>query len=85
MSHLSCSAKGGGGAAVTEDASACVLLCFKVQVWSKPRGRPRWDSIPVLTELEVEQGFLLPLANGILCSALLQRTPGSPAFHPAVS
>lgn len=79
MSHLSCSAKTGGAAAVTEDASAWVLLHFRVQVWSKPRGRPLWASIPVLTELEVEQGFLLPLANEILCSALLQRTPGRPA------
>lgn len=79
MSHLSCSATAGGAAAVTEDASACVLLRFRVQVWNKPRGRQLWASTPVLTELEVEQGFLLSLANYILCSALLQRTPGRPA------
>lgn len=78
MSHLSCSAKA-DAAAVTEGASACVLLHFRVQVWSKPRGRPLQASIPVLTELEVEQGLLLPLANEILCSALLQRIPGRPA------
>lgn len=82
MNHLSCSAKAGGATAVTEDASACVLLHFRVQVWSKPRGGPLWASIPVLTELEVEQRFLLPLAHEVFCSALLQRTPGRPASTP---
>lgn len=39
MNHLSCSAKGGGAAAVTEDACACVLLRFRVQVWNKAKGK----------------------------------------------
>lgn len=79
MSHLYCSAKAGELLLSQMMPLPCVMLCFRVQVWSKPWGRPLWASIPVLTELEVEQGFLLSLANEILGSALLQSTPGRPA------
>lgn len=77
MSHFSCSAK--ADLPLSQRVPLPVFCSISGCKFGVSQGEGHFGALSLYSELEVEQGLLLPLPNKIFCLALLQRTSGRPA------